>query len=82
MGLGRSGIEEVMNGAFLRLYSTSDLKRLFERETGLTVDDTFAREFKLWLLERLPKKDTRLLPWDCYIWLIQKIHEYYRANLE
>lgn len=71
-----------MNGALLKLYSASDIRRLFERETGWTVDDMFVREFRLWLLERLPKKDTRLLPWDCHIWLIQKVHEYYRAYLE
>lgn len=65
-----------MNSTFLSLYSNSDLIRLFERQVGWQVDDIYIREFRKWLVGKLPLEKKKILLQDYFIWMIQRAHEY------
>lgn len=61
----------------LKLYSSKELVKLFERETGGTVDEIFVSEFKRWLMNRESSISSPKLPLDYHLWLISRVHEYF-----
>ncbi|OGY16568.1 MAG: hypothetical protein A2785_03175 [Candidatus Chisholmbacteria bacterium RIFCSPHIGHO2_01_FULL_49_18] len=66
--------------SILKFYSASDFIRLFQREIGLSVDDLYVREFRRWLEKRPVSNRRKMLPYDFYIWLLQRAHEYSRLK--
>lgn len=64
----------------LSFYSTSDFIRLFKREIDLTVDEVYVSKFRRWLRRNGFPRRKVMLPYDFHIWLLQRVHEYFRLR--
>ena len=64
----------------LKVLPTSEIICLFRREIGWTVDRIYVNEFRRWVRQKPFPHGKRILPYDFYIWLLQRVYEYSRLS--